>query len=132
MAAQNYKPNLFTLVGRNTQVTFAASSLTGQPQLHYQDPERNLAFTGDEIRSLDTEIGTLITVSLEEIPDLRTVTLSLLLPTINLGEWSEISFSTRAILTTHHITIGGPQLLKGALQTYRVLSLRGTAKAVEF
>ena len=132
MATENNKPNLFTLTGKHTQITFAASSITGQPQLHYQDPERNLTRTGEEIRSLDTEIGNLITVDLEDIPDLRSVTLTMLLPDINLGEWREISFATQAILTTQHTSIGGPQLVKGALQTYRVLPLRGTAKLVEF
>jgi hypothetical protein len=38
----------------------------------------------------------------------------------------------QAILTTHHTTIDGSQLLKGALQTYRVLPLHGTTKSVEF
>lgn len=132
METQNNEPNLFLLTGKDTQITYSASSFTGQPQLHYQDHQRNLSFTGDQIRSLDTEIGSLITVNLEDIPDFRTITLTLLLPTINLGELREISFATQAILTTHHTSIGGPQLLKGALQTYRVMQLHGTAKVVEF
>jgi len=114
------------------QITYLVSSRTGQLQLDYQDTERNLTFTGEEIRALDTEIGTLITVTLERVPDLRSIYLTLLLPTVNLGEWKEISFATQAILTTEHTTIGGPQLVKGALQSYRALPLRGTARSVEF
>jgi hypothetical protein len=74
----------------------------------------------------------LITVTLEVIPDLHTLTLTLLVPQINLDEGNESSFSTQAILTTHRTSIGGPNLVKGPLQTYEVVALEGTARLVAF
>jgi hypothetical protein len=128
------QPNLFELTGEYTQIqiTYSTTSITGQPQFHYQDQERDLNVTGDDIRSLDSEIGMLITVTLEVIPDLHTLTLTLLVPQINLDEGNESSFSTQAILTTHRTSIGGPNLVKGPLQTYEVVALEGTARLVAF
>jgi hypothetical protein len=127
------QPNLFELTGEYAQIlTYSTTSITGQPQFFYRDQQREFTFTGDEIRSLDSEIGMLITVTLEVIPDLHTLTLTLLLPQINLDEGNESAFSTLAILTTHRTSIGGPRLVKGPLQTYEVVALEGTARLVTF
>jgi hypothetical protein len=31
------QPNLFRLTGEYTQITYCTTSITGQPQFHYQD-----------------------------------------------------------------------------------------------
>jgi hypothetical protein len=129
---ESTQPNLFELTGEYTQITYSTTSITGQPQFHYQDQQRDLTITGDDIRSLGTEIGTMITVTLEVIPDLHTLTLTLLVPQINLNEGTESSLSTLAILTTHLTSIGGPSLVEGQLQTYEAVALEGTARLVEF
>jgi hypothetical protein len=126
------QPNLFELTGEYTQIlTYSTTSITGQPQFYYRDQQREFTFTGDDIRSLDSEIGMMITVTLEVIDD-HTLTLTLLLPQINLGEGNESAFSTLAILTTHVTSIGGPRLIEGPLQTYEVVVLEGTARLVAF
>jgi hypothetical protein len=126
------QPNLFELTGEYTQIlTYSTTSITGQPQFYYRDQQREFTFTGDDIRSLDSEIGMMITVTLEVIDD-HTLTLTLLLPQINLGEGNESAFSTLAILTTHVTSIGGPRLIEGPLQTYEVVMLEGTARLVAF
>ena len=126
------QPNLFQLAGGYTQITYSTTSITGQPQFHYQDQQRDVNVTGDDIRLLETEIGTLVTITLEVIPDLHTLTVSLLVPEINLNEGNESPLSTQAILTTHHTTIGGPGLVEGQLQSYEVVALEGTASLVDF
>jgi len=78
------QPNLFELAGEYTRITYSTTSITGQPQFHYQDRQRDVNATGDGIRSQDSEIGTLVTVTLEVIPDLHTLTVTLLVPQINL------------------------------------------------
>jgi hypothetical protein len=127
------QPNLFELAGEYTRITYSTTSITGQPQFHYQDNQRDLTFTGDDIRLLDTdEIGMLVSVTLEVIPDLHTLTLSVLIPQIDLKGETESLLSTLAILTTHLISIGGPGLVEGPLQTYEVVALEGTARLVDF
>ena len=126
------QPHLFQLAGGYTQITYSTTSITGQPQFHYQDQQRDISVTGEDIRSLETEIGTLVTVTLEVISDLHTLTVSLLVPQINLNEGDESPLSTPAILTTHRTSIGGPGLVEGQVQTYEVVALEGTASLVAF
>jgi hypothetical protein len=131
MAGQDNVPNRYELTGRDTEITYSTTSFGGQPQLIYCYQAVQHTFSGAEIRSLDTEIGQQVTVTIEEIPDLHSITLTLLIPAINL-DGVESPFRTRAIFTTRRSSIGGPRLIKGALQLYRVLALRGVARIVEF
>jgi hypothetical protein len=126
------QPNLFELAGEYTQITYSKTSFTGQPQFHYQDRQHDVNVAGDDIRPLETEIGTQVTVTLEVIPDLHILTVTLLVPQINLDEGNESPLSTLAILTTHRTSIGGPGLVEGQLQTYEAVELEGTARLVAF
>jgi hypothetical protein len=129
--AAGQEPNLFELKGPGIEVTYSTSSFSGQPIFTYKDRKVSLTFQGEEIRRLETDTGPQVTVTLEQIPDLLTLTLTLLLPAINL-EGTECPFQTYAIITTHKTSIGGPDLVKGALQTYRVKALKGMARLVTF
>jgi hypothetical protein len=131
MIATLQQPNHFVITGIGIEITYSTSSLDGLPLLTYKDRQRTLMFQGDEIHQIDTEIGQQVTVIIEQISDLRTVTFTLLLPTINLDQ-PETRFRTIAIIATHRTSIGGPDLVKGALQTYRLKELRGTAQWVNF
>jgi hypothetical protein len=127
-------PNLFELRGKDVQIVYSTSSVTGKPLLQYRGRPRDKSFAGQDIRTEQTEIGTLVTVTLEQVPDLRSVTLTFVLPAIN-GEGSAaaaISFKTNALLTTHRTSIGGPALVKGPLQTYQAVPLDGKARSVRF
>ena len=121
------EPNLFQLEGETVKITYGILRRRGE-FLEYHDKQRDLTFSGAkcEIDSLESKIGKLITVTLEVIPDSHELTLTLLLPKINL-EGQKSSFATSAIRTKHLTSIGGPALVKGPLQTYDVLSLRGIA-----
>ena len=128
------EPNLFVLQGveqkyRDVNITYSTTGFIGQPILNYEDSNGTRSFIGDEIRTQETEIGTTVTVTLEAVPDLRVVTLTLLVPEINL-DGSPREFETIAIRTTHKTTIGGPGLIKGAVQSYEVIDLNGTARCV--
>lgn len=129
---ESTQPNLFQLTGGYTQITYSTTSINGQPRFHYRDQQRDLNVAGDAIRSLETEIGTLVTVTLEVIPDLHTLTATLVVPQVNLSEANESPLTTVAILTTHRTSIGGLGLVEGQLQTYEVVALEGTARLVEF
>ena len=70
-------------------------------------------------------------MTLEVILDLHRITLTLIVPAINLLG-SAVQFNTIAIRTTHNDSIVGPSLIKGALQTYEAIELQGTASFVVF
>ena len=124
-------PNMYELMGAGVKITYSTTGFSGIAQLNYQDPSRNLQFSGEQIRVTPTEIGQMVTVTLEQIPDLKTVTYSLLIPDINLARDVAV-FKTTGITTTHLTSIGGPALIEGPVQTYRTQTLRGRASNVNF
>jgi len=121
------EPNLFELRGRNVEITYRI--LRGRGEfLDYHDRRHDLTFSGEEIDSLETRIGKLITVTLETVPDSHELTLTL--PRINLEGQSDF-FETPAIRTKHLTSIAGPSLIEGPLQTYDTVQLRGTASQAD-
>jgi hypothetical protein len=132
--ARRQRPNLFELEGAGqTSIVYSTTSLAGSPQLTYKEGDNETSFSGDEIRSSRNALfGTLVSVELANRPDQDTVFLVLVLPTVNLGENGTVKIRTFAVLTTHRTSIGGPDLVDGALQTYKTVSLRGNASQVDF
>jgi len=135
MTEQILEPNSFELHFQDTQITYSTTSFIGEPQLYYKTQKIEKQFTGEEISVLETEIGKLITVMIERThPDIRgnVVKLTLLLPIVNLPASLENPIQTEAILTTELVkgrTINRP--LEGQIQTYKILSLTGTARLVD-
>jgi len=128
------QPNLIELKGGYIKITYASTSFSGIPLLTYEDASGVRHFKGDEIRQLDTEIGRQVTVSTDRV---HGTTLTLLVPIFKLNlNLNESSFTTWAITTTccELVRNGDAErtLPVGALQTYRVDELRGTAKKVYF
>lgn len=130
MAQATEGPNLFDFTYADTRITYSTSSVAGPPQLSYSGPKGEHSFSGEEITSVESALGTEVTVTLESVPDLHTITLTLLLPQIAIAFGEEHAFQTFAIFTTTATTIAGPP--PGAAQSYEVLALDGVAKLVAF
>jgi hypothetical protein len=129
MATATTTANRFELGCDGISITYSTSSFAGPPQLSYRGPEGELSFSGEEIQTQASALGTEVTVTLERVPDLRTLTLTILLASINLTA-DEATFETYAIKTTNHTTIAGPPA--GPRQTYQAVALHGVAQHVEF
>jgi len=123
----------FEFAGPIVSVYYSPSSFSGAAQLRYRlgdgDP---LDFSDDDIRVERTEIGQLVSVTVRQVPDLESVTLSLVIPDINLDPGEPTLFESSIILTTNHTTIGGPDLVKGPLQTYWSPKVIGQASSVVY
>jgi hypothetical protein len=130
MATTTQEANLFELSCDGTNIDYSTTSISGKALLHYRGPEGDLSFSGDEIDAAPTALGTEVTVTVESVADLHTITCTLLLPSFRLGEDGEAAFETLAIKTTQHTTIAGPP--EGAGQSYESVALHGVAKSVEF
>lgn len=125
--------NLFTLHSATLKISYSASSIDGKPLLSYQKGATTLNFRGSQIRHKPTEIGTLVSVTIKSIPDLRTTVFSLLLPLVNVPDNDpSVQVNVKAIETVNKSSIVGPKLVKGQVQTYKVFSLKGTAQSVFF
>ncbi len=129
--AQPIVPNQFDLKGSGITISYSASGIAGKPQLSFKKGRQALDFTGDEIGTTDTSIGTLVTVTIATTVDRGFTSFSFLLPTIQLPSASaKQSFRTIGITTVQRTTIGGP--VKGAQQTYKTVALTGVARKLEF
>jgi hypothetical protein len=106
---------------------------TGQgPSLDYHGVEGTLSFSGPQIITETTALGKMFTVTLNIVPDLRTLTFSLLIPAVihKAGEASQ-AFETIAVKAEHHTSLTGTPNITGANPTYHVLKMHGTAASVK-
>jgi hypothetical protein len=124
--------NQFDLKNTHLKVSYSSSSFAGTPQLTCQLDGQSHNFSGNQIQQVQNQIGTLASVTLAYIPDFGTTVLTLLVPAVNADLGGKVKISTEAIVTTIHTSIGGPGLVKGAIQTYKAYALKGTAQVVEF
>ena len=124
-------PNHFTLAGEETWVTYDASTDAGEPQLTYDGQYGIQTIAGDELRAEESALGRLVTAHLGAFPDQGELWLTLLLPRFNpmASDDAAAPFKTLAILKWVISTIAGPPRT-GALEEYRVVTLKGTAQLV--
>src|SRR5215469_8981990 len=128
----NLQPNRYVLQSSNgqTKVDYETSSFIGQPTLNLtlgSGPTRH--FAGSQIRTLSTEIGTLVTVTTNITIDTGSTSFSVLIPAMTLSSIGhQETFSTEAVVTTH----SGPNSvpLTGVHEKYQFIPLQGTASFV--
>ena len=132
MTQQPIQANRFVLKGEGLELTYDETTITGQAQLIYQVLQgvHSRTFTGNELKVKPGDIGTLVTVILEVIPDDKRILFTLLIPTINVTGTNEVPFETLAIYTTVRDSIIGPNGANGAVESYQCVQLEGTAQFV--
>ena len=123
-------PNLYQLQGHGVSVTYSVTSFGGKPLFHYQDMHQTLNFEGDEIRTIDLEIGMLVSVTLRLTADAGSTTFSVLLPNVNLVNSQQAHIRTEGITTVQRFSLI-PILNRGQTQFYSVIGLTGTAMIVQ-
>ena len=130
---ESIKANRYVLHdGYLLTITYEETAFDGQPHLTYQvlQGPAERTFIGDQISAQESDIGTLVTVTLRAIEDGDATLFTLLIPTINLTGTNEQTFDTLAIYTIARSSIGGPNLVTGAVQSYNAVRLDGTAQFV--
>lgn len=124
----NVKPNRYELKGGDTTISYATSSFDGKPRMSYSNGQQSQTFAGEEIRSSQTEIGMLVSVSVTRSVDIGFTSFSFLIPEIELANDQPQEFKTPGIVTRHK----GPDSFPatGARETYEIVQLQGTASMV--
>jgi hypothetical protein len=128
----NIQPNRFTLHSNDgkIKVEYETSSFIGQPTLNLtQGPGPIRHFAGSQIRTLNTEIGLLVSVTTQLTVDTGSTSFSILVPAITLtAVGDQKSFGTDAIITTH----SGPNSVPatGVHETYQFIPMKGEASFV--
>ena len=129
-APSTKEPNLFEVSGYGIQITYSTSSFDGQPHFNYQDTHQSKLFIGDQIHTEATELGTFVSVLIQQTPDAGSTTFTLVVPRINLRQFDTVNITTIGITTLHKTTIVGPP--HGQTDFYTVHQLQGTASMVAF
>ncbi|HEU5002405.1 MAG TPA: hypothetical protein VFW71_06460 [Actinomycetota bacterium] len=124
-----HTPNLYTLQGGTLHVMYATTGIDGKPHFSYQNGTHTLTFSGSEIRTVDTEIGTLVTVSIQMTVDSGNTVFSVLIPAVNLGSSEQVPIHTEGITTVHRFSIV-PIFNHGQTELYSVTPLSGEARFV--
>jgi hypothetical protein len=129
MAVQTQGPNLFELSYEDTKIIYALDEGTGAPRLEYSGPMGRHSFEGDAITTEDSARGREVSVTLDGVSHLRTITLTVFLPDLVIEDATEASFRTVGIHATRRRSMReGP----GAEFTTEPLEFDGTAKLIEF
>ena len=63
--------NMFSLTGGGLHIGYSTTSIDGKPRMTYQDPMRSLSFQGDEIRKVEGDLGTVVSVTIVRTVDCR-------------------------------------------------------------
>ena len=117
--------NLFELRRGSSKITYTASDFGGEPQVNFDGK----TFRGDEVRREKSELGTLVTVTLSEIPDLERRLLTIVLPDV-LVDNAPQKVSAPVVFTRVETSIAGRPLHPGPVQTYDVKIYKGTASFI--
>jgi hypothetical protein len=125
------QPNQFLLNGDSIRIAYETTSFTGTPRFSITRGSQTLNFVGEEIRTEQTQLGQMVTVSLsgnQKAVD-TFETLTLLVPAISVPATTKLSpmhtiaiFNTRSTLVKTH----------GQSQTYMSVNLSGTANQIDF
>jgi hypothetical protein len=121
------QPTLYELSGDGIHVSYATTSFGGKPLFTYHDAFQFKSVAGDAITTLQTDIGTLVTIVIHLTVDRGSTTFSLLLPRVNLPPSNVMNITAEGITTLQRFSIPAPQ---GQTQFYTVHSLQGTASFV--
>ncbi len=128
MAVQIQGPNLFELSYEDTKIVYALDARSGSPRLDYTGPMGHHSFEGDAIRTERSARGREVSVTLDGVSHLRTITLTVFLPDVELEDSGEQSFRTVGIHATRRRSMTeGP----GAELTTAPLELEGLARLIE-
>ncbi len=124
--------NMFSLAGGGLHVSYSTSGIDGKPHLSYQDPVWSLSFSGDEIRKVECDLGTVVSVTIVRTVDAGSTSFSLFVPRVNLpAPFSSVAIRTDGV-TTHHAFSIIPAFNQGQRDFYQVTALHGTASNVVF
>jgi len=124
----NVTPNQFKLHNQEVKVTYVSNGFQGGPTFTYDDGQVK-SFKGAEVRVLQTEIGDLVSVTLQLTVDTGSTSYSVLIPAINLPDThAHQKFHTAGIKTVHKTFLSPPP--KSLIESYHVDKLEGTAQSV--
>lgn len=125
-------PDHYELSGGGISIVYLPVGAGGLAHFQYRDSQRNMNFTGDQIRKMEVpDLGTVVSVTLELTVDSGSTTFSVLIPRTVLSNTTGSSTHIRSegITTVHKFSLV-PVLDLGQDDIYTVTRMHGTASNV--
>jgi hypothetical protein len=92
---------VYEVSGDVTQISYSTSGIDGSPSCSYRGPKGDdQLFSGDDIQTLDTALGTEVTMTVADVADLQVITLTLVIPEMWIARGSGLAFKTMAVYVT--------------------------------
>lgn len=129
--ATNQQPDLYDFTGTNLKISYSTTGIDGKAHFSYKNGKTVLSFSGNEIRTVETEIGTLVSVTVSMTVDTGSTSFSVLIPKVNLDSKLKSTVKAQGFLTQHKFSMI-PSFSTGQRDIYKVYPLTGTAKFVMF
>jgi phage baseplate assembly protein gpV len=125
--------NQYHCTGKNSRVDYSSSSFSGEPLLSIQLGKTRFSAQGEAIQAQQTVLGHVLTLVKSATPDLKTLTVSVLLPDVNVTQLGDkVAFESQLFQTKTMTSIGGSALVNGVIQRNTAQALHCTATAVVF
>ena len=128
VAVQMSGPKLFELTHEDTKIVYSPGALDATPSLHYVGPMGRYSFEGDEIETHRSARGLEISVTLDRVSHLRTYTLTVFVPDLELDA-DEMSFHTVGINSSRRRAMTSKI---GAALTSEPIEFEGLARNIEY
>jgi len=115
-----------------TQISHSTSGIDGSPNFSYRGPKGDdQPFSGDDIQTLDTALGTDVTVTVADVADLHVITLTLVIPEMWIARGSGLAFKTMAVYVAREEPFTGKIGVPAAREQFVTVNLEGEGKLVE-
>jgi len=125
-------PNRYQLSGGGIVVSYTTTGIDGNPHFQYHHGTVAKSFVGaDEIQAIETELGTVVSVTIFVTVDSGSTSFSVLIPRVNETAGQRTVIDTEGITTTHRFSVVAA-FDHGQLDAYTVTPLHGTADIVAF
>jgi hypothetical protein len=123
--------NVYQVSNSQLQISYATGDLGSKEGLIYQDASQTLQFNKQQLRSVATEFGKLVTVTIRMTVDTGSTTFTLVVPVAEVDPNQSVQIETLGITTIHRFS-PIPAFNRGQREIYAVANLRGTASAIPF
>jgi hypothetical protein len=121
-------PKLFELTHEDTKIVYNPGAIDESPSLQYVGPMGRYSFEGEEIETHSSARGLEVSVTLDRVSHLRTYTLTVFLPDLELDA-DETSFRTVGISSSRRRAMSSKI---GAALTSEPIEFEGLARNIEY
>ena len=127
-------PNIYNLQNTSLGIRIMYSPGTGGAigGMQYADPTQTHSFKSTDLRTVDSEVGTLVSATLRMTVDSGSTTFTLIVPQVALNAPSQQAVIDTFGVTTLHLFSPVPVLNVGQREIDSVVALSGTAEFIPF